>query len=64
MNPTREYTMKSYTKERTRILTDDEIWNMHKQEQDSRMYVISGRDIRYLCKALEAPTVDAFLKII
>jgi hypothetical protein len=64
MNTTKEFTARSFEKLRVKLKTEEQIWEMHCNEQDCRVYVIGESDIRYLRRALEAPDVLDFLKII
>jgi hypothetical protein len=54
-NPVKEFTKKSYEIERARVIAE---------EQGNGRRVIGGNDVRYIRNALNAPTVEDFLKVI
>ncbi len=54
-NPVKEFTKKSYEIDRARVIAE---------EQGNGRRVIGGNDVRYIRNALNAPTVEDFLKVI
>jgi hypothetical protein len=55
LNPVKEFTKKSYEIDRARVIAE---------EQGNGRRVIGGNDVRYIRNALNAHTVEDFLKVI